>query len=72
MASVLGAKMRGAAATMLKVEDFSAQVDAAIEMLRRKLSVTDEEIKSIKETYEGTITRVPNLKGLGVKSSASS
>ena len=51
LASVLGAKMRGAAATMLKVEDFSAQVDAAIELLRQKTAVTDEEISKIKDTH---------------------
>lgn len=50
-ASVLGAKMWGAAATMLKVEDFSAQVDAAIELLRQKTAVTDKEISDMKDTH---------------------
>ena len=50
-ASVLGAKMWGAAATMLKVEDFSAQVDAAIELLRQKTAVTDKEISNMKDTH---------------------
>jgi cell division protein FtsB len=50
--SALGLRLFGGAATMLKVEDFSAQVDAQIAQLKQQDEVTEAEIKAIKDTIE--------------------
>jgi hypothetical protein len=47
--SSLGAKLFGNAATMLKVEDFSAQVDAEIAKLKQKAKVSEPELKDMKD-----------------------
>lgn len=47
--SALGAKLFGTAAAMLKVEDFSAQVDAMLIQFKLKSGVTSEEVKDMKD-----------------------
>ena len=47
--SSLGAKLFGNAAVMLKVEDFSAKVDAEILQLKKRTSMTIEEVRKLKD-----------------------
>jgi hypothetical protein len=51
--SSLGARLFGNAATMLKVEDFSAKVDAEIAKLKQKTKVSESELKAMKDHQLG-------------------
>jgi hypothetical protein len=51
--SSLGARLFGNAATMLKVEDFSAKVDAEIAKLKQKTKVSESDLKAMKDHQLG-------------------